>query len=196
MGSLSKHTRLSKLIILLLVVHTVILVLLAIPFRFIFDDLFLGSEFYPNTGGLLAPTLFALIYVWYRPRENVARAMIGITIFGDCLFSLLMFLVISDLQIILFLLYFFPVLPLLYYAVTVEVTKKSEISKDFRFDVFVVKILAHDDVVEGLDNVLSSLSVELKGDTVLDQERHFLEYISQREDELGNLARERLDNYL
>ena len=140
MGSLTAHIGLSKLIFLLLLVHTVILLILAIPFRFMFDNLYAGDELYPNTELQVIPTLFALIYVWYRPRENVARVMIGLTIVGDCLLAILMFVsnytwVISDLRIILFLLYFFPVIPLMYYVITVKVIKKPKISKDFRFDV-------------------------------------------------------------
>ncbi|MGY5860408.1 MAG: hypothetical protein RTU63_13640 [Candidatus Thorarchaeota archaeon] len=118
----------SKLVILILLLHGIILLLLTIPFRFIFDSLYAGDEIYPNTEFLFILTLFPLIYTWYKPREHVTRVMIGLAIVGDCLFSTIMFVsnytwVILDLRIILFLLYFFPVIPLLFYVVTVKFEK-------------------------------------------------------------------------
>ncbi len=192
----TERTRLMKLILLILVFHGIVLFVLAFPLRFI-EDYYLAVQdidFTPMGPSIF--TLFAAFFFWFNPRKKTTKAWLILTIIYDALFAILVFIhefswVITEIRILFSIIYFLPVLPLLSYVFDTDFTEE-DITEASYYVLINEEIMKHPTLELGLDYVLEYIA-DPQWKFEPGYKEAFLEFLSKRDDELGQLAHARLD---
>jgi hypothetical protein len=194
----SERTGFSKLVVIMLMIHGIILFMMAIPFRLIPEYRIAIQGIFPDPLTILPWNFVTGLIIWLRPQAEHTRYYILAAIFYDIFAMVWVFFeefawLMSDIRIIFSLVYFSPVIPLLFYVLTTTFIKED--ITEAQFDVFIhEEIMKHPSIEEGLDYVLDYIAdPQWKFEDGYRED--FLEYLSKRDDELGQLARDRLNPF-
>ena len=195
MGEIEETNSFDRIISIVFLTQGVLLLLVAIPLR-------LMPEFYVVLKDILwfqpdvAIWAFASAFlVRKRPKAEHTLIFVMLLFFLDLLgviwsfnfeFFFWQFTPSRALHSVLFII---PGIVTLFYIPTMEV-EKEDIMK-FHHEALIEEIMAHDSMIEGLDYVLSYID-NPKYKFEPEYKQLFLDYISRRDDELGELARSKL----
>jgi len=153
------------------------------------------AEIYDEPFSVAIWTLAASGIVWFKPNEKETRVWLALLIFYDIFHSIWVFWydfiwVVTDLRIWLSLLYIIPIVPIGFYIVTVEFEERDHTTEMYD-ELINEEIMKHPTIEQGLDYVLDYID-DPQWEFEEDYKESFLEYMAERDDELGRLARERL----
>jgi len=188
-----ERTGFSKLVFLILLIHGLTIFLLTIPFRFIVEYRIALNQTYYFPIEVVLIAFASAGFIWTRPRAKETRVYISVTAAFDIIHTILIFLdgftwTFSEIRILISIIHLLPVIPLLLYVITVNIVDDPD--KD-NHEVMVYEIMQHPSLEEGLDYVLSYID-DPRWEFEDDYKVSLLEYLAERDDELGELARKKL----
>ena len=196
MGEIEERDGFAKIILIMLFIQGMLLLIIEIPLRFIPELLVLIQDIYANEFGTGLWAIASAGFVWMRPRKSETKHWLTVLLFFDIIGSIasfnyeFFFWVITPTRVLLSSIFIVSGFATAFYILTVDFDEPDLITPGH--EVFIQEIMMHDSLEEGLDYVLDYID-DPKWEFEPEYKQQFLDYVAERDDELGELVRVRLD---
>jgi len=199
MESEIERTGFEKLLFSILVLHGLACFMIAFPLRFIPEFRIVMQDIYVFPFENFLMSILGAVLLRKKPKDTHTRLWFLFILFLDFYrvissFNLeFFFWTFNEVRLVLSVFFFIPVPPLFFYIVTVKFEEPDITAEQFDSLIY-EEILKHENVEEGLDYVLNYIA-DPQWEFETGYKEDFLEYLSKRDDELGQLARDRLNPF-
>jgi len=196
MGEVQERTGLERIVTVIILIQAILLIIVAVPLRLVPEFYFVLRDILWNQPHVAMWAIGAVILIRKKPRDSHTRIYVFLLFIYDILGAIwsfnfeFFFWVITPARAMHSMLFIIPGIATLLYIPTMEI--EEEDITQFHHETFIEEIMEHDTLEEGLDYVLNYMD-DPKWEIEPEYKQQFLEYVSEKDDELGELVRARLD---
>ncbi|MFW9835144.1 MAG: hypothetical protein ACFFEK_14185 [Candidatus Thorarchaeota archaeon] len=196
MGEAQERTGLEKIATAIFMIQAVLLIIVAVPLRLIPEFYFVLRDIMWYQPHVAMWAIVSVFLIRKQPKSEHTRIFVILLFVNDIIGVItsfnfdFFFWVISPARVIHSLLFVIPGIAALFYIPTMDI-EKEDITQ-FHHETFIEEILQHDTLEEGLDYALDYIA-DPKYEFDPEYKQQFLEYVAERDDELGELVRARMD---